>query len=169
MGPIATGFGIACWLTLGLTMAAALMQSRGLQVFGAAAFVFAMFWASRAVSASLGPPWSMAHYPAQDAAMIGLLWFTWGHKSELWKLTVAWLLLLQLGFHATYWLVWLTGGHDVETLRTYILLNNVGMAGILLTLSLQGALIVLAGLPDLFAGDPVFHRGSVAKYPRAFR
>lgn len=169
MGPIATAFSVACWITLAVTMVAALMTAKGLQVFGAAAFVFAMFWASRAVSASVGPPWSMAHYPLQDACMIGLLWFTWGHKSESWKVILAWLLLLQLGFHATYWLVWLEGMRDLPTLRTYIMLNNMGMVGILLTLATQGARIVLAGLPDFHPGPAVFHRGGMAKYPRAFR
>lgn len=169
MGPIATGFSIACWITLGITMCAGLMQTRGLQVFGAAAFVFVMFWASRALSASIGPPLSMSIYPLQDFCMIGMLWMTRTHRPEAWRVIVAWLLLLQLGFHATYWLVNLTGHHDLDTLRTYILLNNLGMAGILLTLSAQGARCVLAGVSDLHFGSLVLHRGRTSQYPRAFR
>jgi hypothetical protein len=152
MGPIATAFGVACWIVLGITMAGALLRSQGLQVFGVAAFVFVMFWGSMAASAQMEPPFSMAHYPAQDAALIALIWWTWGPRIHAWRIAVAGLLLVQLGFHATYWGLYAVGNHDINTLRAYILCNNVAFAGILLALAFRGAGHVLAGLDDLFDG-----------------
>jgi hypothetical protein len=149
MGVVSSSFALACCLTLAICMWAALVRTRALHLFGAAGFVFVMFWVSRAVSAFADPPWSLGHYSLQDVALIALLWWTWGGRHEWWKATVGLLLLAQLGFHTAYWGLYITGSADLSSLRLYILLNNIGLAGILLSLSVQGVRDVLASLSDL--------------------
>lgn len=168
MGVVSTSFAFACGACLLICMAAAYMRTGALNLFGAASFVFVMFWVSRAVSASLSPPWSLAHYPVQDVAMLGLMWATWQKPSAMWRVAVSFLLLLQLGFHAGYWALYVAGATDVHTLRGYILFNNLGMAGILLALSLQGVGHVLAGIADLRRSEPVLWAGGV-DHPRHVR
>ena len=153
MGPIATGFGLACWIVLGITFAGALLRTKGLQVFGISAFVFVMFWGSMAASEQMPPPFSMSHYAVQDAALIAMIWWTWGPRPHVWRIAVVSLLLLQLGFHAVYWGLYGAGATDLGTIRTYILCNNIAFAGILLALAFRGAGHVLAGLDDLFDGS----------------
>jgi len=153
MGPISTGFAVACWIVLGITLAGALLRTQGLQVFGVAAFVFVMFWGSMAASEQMAPPFSMAHYALQDSALIAMIWWTWGPRRHVWRIAVAGLLLVQLGFHATYWGIYLSGDDSLPTLRAYIFCNNAAFAGILLALAFRGAGHVLAGLDDLFDGS----------------
>lgn len=143
MGPISTGFAFACCATLMICMGAALVRTRALHLFGAAGFVFVMFWVSRAVSQVLSPPWSMVHYSVQDLVLIGMLWYSVSGRIEWWKAAVGLLLLAQIGFHTTYWGLYVTGLADITSLRQYIFLNNVGLAAILLSLSVEGARDVL--------------------------
>ena len=169
MGPISLSFAWAVCICLGICMAAGIMRTGALQLFGAAAFVFVMFWISRAVSGVTSPPWSLAHYPLQDVTMIGLIWLTWGRRAELWKVATSWLLMLQLVFHAGYWLAVVTGRADHGMLWTYILLNNLGMAGILLVLTMKGVGHVLVGVADLYLGAPLPWAGSVDHHSRPAR
>lgn len=148
MGPISTGFAFACCATLMICLGAALVRTRALHLFGTAGFVFVMFWVSRAVTEVLDPPWSMAHYSVQDAILIGMLWYCAKSPVEWWKAVVGLLLLMQIGFHTTYWGLYITGMADISSLRQYILLNNLGLAAILLSLSVEGARDVL-GWADL--------------------
>lgn len=143
MGPISTGFAFACCATLMICLGAALVRTRALHLFGAAGFVFVMFWISRAVSHVLTPPWSMVHYSVQDLVLIGMLWYSVSGPIEKWKAAVGLLLLAQIGFHTTYWGLFVVGFADISSLRQYIFLNNVGLAAILLSLSLEGARDVL--------------------------
>ncbi|MDO9334925.1 MAG: hypothetical protein Q7T61_00860 [Caulobacter sp.] len=149
MGPISTGYAFACCGTLMVCMGAALVRTRALHLFGAAAFIFVMFWISRAVSIELDPPWSLAHYPLQDVILIAMLWATAGGRIEWWKAMVGLLLLAQLGFHTAYWGLYITGNADVSSLWQYIFLNNVGLAAILFSLSVEGARDVLGWAADL--------------------
>lgn len=168
MGPVSMWFSVAVCGCLAVCLAAAHVRTQALQLFGAASFVFVMFWVSRAVSSMLWPPWSLAHYPLQDAALILLLWLT-GGRSEYWKVIVSILLTVQLGFHSAYWSVWLLGGADVDFLRTYILLNNLGFAGILLALTARGVGHVLAWSGDLRGFGWLPLHGGAADHPRIAR
>jgi hypothetical protein len=169
MGTISSSFAIACVACLLICMIAAYIRTGALNLFGAAAFVFVMFWVSRAVSASLSPPWSLSHYPLQDVVLLALLWATKGANREWWRVGVAFLLVLQLGFHAGYWALYVSGATDLHTLRGYILLNNLGLAGILLALSLRGIGHVAVGLADLHRLNGVSWLGGVDSYSRHHR
>lgn len=149
MGVVSTSFAFACCATLTVCLGAALVRTRALHLFGTAGFVFVMFWVSRAVSQVLDPPWSLAHYSVQDVALIGLLWYSASGKIEWWKAVVGLLLLAQLGFHTAYWGLYVTDLADISSLRQYIFLNNLGLAAILLSLSVEGARDVLGWAADL--------------------
>lgn len=148
-GLLTSGFAAGCVVALAVTFLAALLRTGALQVFGASAFVFVMFFASLGVSSEMGPPRSMAHYPLQDLTMLFLLWITWGRKPEIWKWVVGGILLAQLGFHAGYWALFVGGDVTRSTLRGYILLNNIGMAAILSALSVTGGFHVYRARRDL--------------------
>lgn len=148
-GLLTTGFAAGCVVALAVTFLAALLRTGALQVFGASAFVFVMFFASLGVSSEVGPPRSMAHYPLQDVSMLFLLWITWGKKPEVWKWVVGCILLAQLGFHAGYWALNVGGDTTRATLRWYIRLNNIGMVAILSSLSITGGFHVYRARSDL--------------------
>lgn len=149
MGPISTAFAFACFATLMICLGAALVRTRALHLFGTAGFVFVMFWVSRAVSELLPPPWSMAHYSLQDVVLIAMLWYSVAGRIDKWKAVVGLLLLAQLGFHTAYWGLYITGQADITSLRQYIFLNNLGLAAILLSLSVEGVRDVLGWVLDL--------------------
>jgi hypothetical protein len=151
VGPISTAYSFACCATLMICLGAALVRTRALHLFGTAGFVFVMFWISRAVSEVFDPPWSLGHYAVQDAALIGMLWYSAAGRIEWWKAVVGLLLLAQLGFHTAYWGLFITGLADITSLRQYIFLNNVGLAAILLSLSVEGARDVLGWASNLRA------------------
>lgn len=148
-GLLTSGFAAGCVVALAVTFLAALLRTGALQVFGASAFVFVMFFASLGVSSEVGPPRSMAHYPLQDVSMLFLLWITWGKKPEVWKWVVGCILLAQLGFHAGYWALNVGGDTTRATLRWYIRLNNIGMVAILSSLSITGGFHVYRARSDL--------------------
>jgi len=148
-GLLTGGFAAGCAVALAVTFIAALLRSGALQVFGASAFVFVMFFASLGVSSEMGPPRSMGHYPLQDLVMLFLLWITWGRKPEIWKWVVGGLLLFQLGLHAGYWALYVGGDTTRATLRGYILMNNIGMAAILSALTITGGLHVYRARSEL--------------------
>jgi len=161
LGSLTTWFSIACWVTVGVTFLAALLRTKALQLFGAAGFVFVMFFASVGVSLETGPPASMAHFPAQDLALLGLLWLTWGERAQAWKWVVGLILLGQLGLHAGYWALYVGGDTTKATLRWYIRLNNSGMAAILASMTITGGLHVWqcrGDLVDLLRRLPVLRR-----------
>lgn len=166
MGPVAISFAVACTVVLGLTFFGAMVRTKGLHPFGAAAFLFVMFWVSRGVSDQVGgPPWSMLHYPVQDVILLAMVWHVWGEGRALWKPAVAILLLLELGFHASYWGAWLNGDYSLATLRHYIFLNNAAFAGVLFALGFAGVDNVARGL-GLFGRGGVPSAGSVDHLPR---
>lgn len=167
MGPIATAFSNALWVTLGITMLAALLRTRALQLLGATSFIFGMFWLTQAIKDTSGPPWSMAHYAPQDLATIALLLITWGERRDLWKLAVSGLLLLQIGLHATFWGLFVANLTPTPVLWWYIAANNLGLAAILAVLGGTGGFHVFVGLRDLWHG-PVRSSGGF-RHSLAFR
>lgn len=149
MGEVATLYAIATSGALLVCIVATLLRHEAHQLFGAAAFVFVMFWMTKAIAVKVGLPWSTAHYAAQDLALVGLLAITWGKRHEWWKSVLVVLLVAQLGFHAAYWGAYIMGAAEGAVLWRYILANNVGYALILLVLTIRGGAHVVAGVGDL--------------------
>jgi len=98
----------------------------------AAAWVLLFTGVSRLVSLTVGPPWSMVHYPAEDLLLLLMARDWWRVRGEPWAAVLIACFLTQLSLHALYWF------DPASSLRRYIIANNAIFIIELLTLTTAG-------------------------------
>lgn len=139
MGPLALTYTIATLVMFGLCALAGQVSADASRIARAAAWMAFGVGVSRIVSALVDPPWSMAHYPAQDLFMMAMCLGWYQVRREIWASLLASCFMVQLFLHAAFW--W---GADPHQLRIYITLNNAAFVGEILILCIAGGRHVAA-------------------------
>ncbi len=138
---------------------AGLLRREALEVFGAGAVVALFTIASRIITLHYDPPWSVAHYPAQDAVCVVLVWSMWLKERSWWKTLLGVIFTLQCAAHVVYWGAFFAQGFVTrDQTVSYLWAINPLFVASLAVLTLAGGGHVLGYLRDLHAGLPVFGR-----------